>query len=89
MLVCMKRTTILLPGDLLVQAKKEALERGTTLTALVVAGLRNILARKRKDRTPRAIKLITYGSGGVAPGVDLDDTSSLLDIMESNAADRR
>jgi hypothetical protein len=28
-------------------------------------------------------KLITFGSGGLRPGVDLDDTAALIDLMEA------
>ncbi len=30
----------------------------------------------------KKFKIITYGEGGVLPGVDLSDTSALLDIMD-------
>jgi hypothetical protein len=37
--------------------------------------------RKRGER----IEFPTFGSGGVRPDVDLDDTAALLDVMESGA----
>jgi hypothetical protein len=43
--------------------------------------------RKKPSRTP--FKLITYGQGGVFPGVDLDDTSALLDIMDGIEAPKK
>ena len=77
------RTTINLPDELILQAKKAALEADTTLTEIIEDALREALEKKRRRKAARKeFKLITYGKGGVWPGVDLDDTSSLLDIMD-------
>lgn len=71
-----------MPDALLAQAKKMALENNTTLTEIITNAVREALA-KRKKKTPRSeLRLITYGKGGVRPGVDLDDTSALLDLMD-------
>jgi hypothetical protein len=37
---------------------------------------------ERDEETGREFKVSTYGCGGLLPGVNLDDTSALLDIME-------
>ena len=76
------RTTIHLPDDLLVQAKKLALESDTTLTALIEEALRERLAKRRKKRQLQPAKLTTYGTAGLQPGVDLDDSAALIDLME-------
>jgi hypothetical protein len=76
------RTTINLPDDLILQAKKAALEADTTLTEIIANALRESLSRTRRKGLPKKFRVITYGSGGVFPGVDLDDTSSLLDLMD-------
>ena len=76
------RTTINLPDDLILQAKKAALEADTTLTEIIGDALREALAKRRRKKPQKEFKLITYGKGGVLPGVDLDDTSALLDIMD-------
>jgi hypothetical protein len=81
MLVCM-RTTINLPDELIQQAKRAALEADTTLTEIIGNALRESLAKPRRRTTRKETKLITYGKGGVQPGVDLDDTSALLDLMD-------
>ena len=80
------RTTIHLPDDLLAQAKRAALESGQTLTAVIQEALRERLARR--GRLPAApVQLTTFGGSGLQPGVDLDDSAMLLDLMErSNAA---
>ena len=76
------RTTINLPDDLILQAKKAALEADTTLTEIIANALRESLSRARRKGPPKEFKLIAYGKGGVFPGVDLDDTSALLDLMD-------
>jgi hypothetical protein len=76
------RTTIRFDNRLLVQAKKLAAERGTTLTALLEDALRETLARRKPSRRRAKVRLTTFGGGGVQPHVDLDDTASLLDRME-------
>ena len=75
------RTTVRLNDALLNQAKREAAKRKTTLTALMEQGLR--LAIAQKSTKPRArIELPVWNSGGLQPGVDIDNMSSLLDIMD-------
>jgi predicted transcriptional regulator len=76
------RTTIRFDDRLLVQAKKLAAERGTTLTALLEDALRETLARRKSSHRRAKVRLTTFGGGGVQPHVDLDDTASLLDRME-------
>jgi len=76
------RTTINLPDELIQRAKKAALEADTTLTEIIENALRESLARKSQKKPRREFKLITSGHGGLQPGVDLDDTSALLDLMD-------
>jgi hypothetical protein len=83
------RTTINLPNDLILQAKKAALETDTTLTEIVANAVREALGRREKKTRRKDLRLVTYGKGGVAPGVDLDDSSSLLDLMDADDSRRR
>ena len=76
------RTTINLPDDLVLQAKKAALDADTTLTEIITNALREALAKRRRKTPRKKFKIITYGKGGVLPGVDLSNTSALLDIMD-------
>jgi len=76
------RTTINLPDELILRAKKAALEADTTLTEIIENALREVLEKRRHKKKRREFKLITSGSGGLQPGVDLNDTSALLDIMD-------
>ena len=64
------------------RAKKAALESHTTLTDFIADALAEALARRCKRRPLAPVDLVTSGSGGLQPGVDLDDTSALLDLMD-------
>lgn len=76
------RTTINLPDDLILQAKKAALEADMTLTEIIADAVREALAGRKKKTPRKDFRLITYGKGGVGPGVNLNDTSALLDLMD-------
>ena len=81
------RTTIRIDDQLLGEAKQLAVRTGRTLTAVVEDALREVLNRQRRpDR--RAVELTTFGGNGPHPGVDLDDSAALLDLMDkTDAAD--
>jgi hypothetical protein len=77
------RTTVRLEEALLNHARREAERRGETLTALIEQGLRLVLAQSRTRRQREPVKLpISAAGGGVLPGIDLNDSAALLDIME-------
>lgn len=76
------RTTVQLPDDLLKAAKRHAVDTGRTLTAVIEDALRAALARGGGQRPTEPVELPTFGSGGVLPGVDLDDAAALLDLMD-------
>lgn len=80
------RTTIRLDDELLARAKALAARTGRTLTAVIEDALRAALAQARPRARAERVELPTYGSGGARPGVDLDDTASLLDLMEGDRA---
>jgi len=77
------RTTIRFDEQILVQAKKLAADRGITLTALLEDALRETLNRRKPAPRRSKVRLTTSGRGGVKAHVDLDDTASLLDLMEA------
>jgi hypothetical protein len=70
--------------DLLPRAKGLAARTGRTLTAVIEDALRAALAQSRPRRRRDPIVLPTFGTGGLLPGVDLDDSAGLLEIMESD-----
>jgi hypothetical protein len=68
---------------LLAEAKKFAAETGRTLTSVLEDALRETLARRSARVKRRPVRLKTVKGNGIRPGVDLDDTAALLDLMES------
>ena len=77
------RTTVRLEDSLLEQAKREAGRRHLTLTALIEQGLRLVLAQSRSQPHRKRVALpVSRARGGVLLGVDLNDSSALLDVME-------
>jgi len=77
------RTTVRLDDALLEQAKRVAAVRHDTLTGLIEQGLRLVLAQSGpRPRRRRILLPVSRAGGGVLPGVDLNDSSALLDVME-------
>jgi len=76
------RTTIRLNEHLLQQAKRVAASRGTTLTAVIEDSLRAAFARRTATRRRRRFKFPVFKGNGLRPGIDLDNSASLLDLME-------
>jgi hypothetical protein len=83
------RTTINLPDDLLARLKKLAAASGTTVTALIQDALREALARRQRTRPATVVRLTTYRGTGLQPGVDLDDSAALYDLMDAPGAAAR
>lgn len=75
------RTTVRLDDDLLRQTKTLAARTGRTLTAVIEDALRETLARHGSHPRPARVTLPTFKGKGLRPGVDLDDTAGLLDVM--------
>lgn len=80
------RTTVRLDDQLLQQAKLVAAQSGRTLTAVIEDALREALARRSARGEQRRIVLPTEPGWGLRPGVDLDDSAALLDLMEGEDA---
>jgi hypothetical protein len=76
------RTTIDIPEPLLREAKERAARRGSTLGQVVEDALRSSFLSIDATAEEEPVQLPTYGEGGVLPGVDLDDSAALLDLME-------
>lgn len=78
---CHMKTTIDIPDDLLLAAKRRALESRTTLREIVSRGLRNELADPgRTRRKPLAFRLVTV-RGGLPPGLDLSNREAMHDFL--------
>lgn len=78
------RTTIRIDEQLLKEAKHLAIRRGKSLTSIIEDALRESLARQHDSGQRKRIHLITFSGKGLLPGVDLDDSAALLDLMESS-----
>jgi hypothetical protein len=78
----MMRTTVNLPDDLLQQAKLYAASRGATLTQVLEDSLRTQLSRQQDERRSERVPLPT-APGAPRPGIDLDDSAALLDVMDA------
>jgi hypothetical protein len=78
------RTTIDLPDDLLSEAKERAAREGRSLSEVVGDAVRTSFAR-RVLAERQQVRLPTFGGGGLQPGIDLDDSAALLDLMEQDA----
>ena len=78
----MKRTTVYLPESLLRDTKKLAAATGRTLTRVIEDALREVLARKKRSKPAPKPAFTTFHGKGLQPGVDLDNSAALLDLME-------
>jgi hypothetical protein len=78
------RTTIRLDDELSKEAKALAARTGRTLTSVIEDGLREALARYKRRPDRARITLPTFKGKGLRPGVDLDDSAGLQDIMDGS-----
>ena len=78
------RTTVRLDDALLRQVKQEAARRNQTVTSMIETGLRLVLAQSKSAprRGPVTLPVCRAG-GGVLPGVDLNNSAALLDVIEA------
>lgn len=74
------RTTIRLDDILLRRAKAQAAANGKSLNDFIADAVRAALAGRA--RAAGAVALPTFKGRGLQPGVDLDDSAALLDLME-------
>jgi hypothetical protein len=77
------RTTIRINDDLLKRAKKHAADEGRTLTSLVEDALVLILSKPERGRRKRVKLPVSKATGGVLPGIDLNRSSDLEEIMNA------
>jgi hypothetical protein len=79
------KTTIELPDDLLIAAKKRAAETRTTLRELMERSLRRELQAQQneKPRKRRKIRWVT-SKGGLPPGLDISNREKMHEWLEAN-----
>ena len=79
------KTTIELPDDLFIAAKRRAAEDRCTLRAIVERGVRAQLRRPRvvgKRARRSAIRWVTV-DGGLPPGLDLQDRAAMHEWLRA------
>jgi hypothetical protein len=77
------RTTVRLEESLLEQAKAEAARQNKTLTSLMEEGLRLVLREARRPvRRKKVVLPVSKKTGGTWPGIDINNSAELLDIMD-------
>lgn len=72
------RTSFDIPDSLFQRAKKLARERKTTLRALLLEGLREVLRRERPR--PYRMKNCSFGAGGLVEGLEWTDSDRMRDL---------
>jgi hypothetical protein len=82
------RTTLRLDDALLAAVRRRAAETGRTMTAVIEDALRQALAPRPAGRAVEATLPVASVAGALQPGVDLDDSAGLLELMESGDAPR-
>ncbi|HJL40202.1 MAG TPA: hypothetical protein RMG48_02790 [Myxococcales bacterium LLY-WYZ-16_1] len=71
------KTTVELPDALLADARALAEREGTTLKALLEAGLRHVVMDRKRRARRVPPRVVTFGGGGLQPGV-----TSFDDMLE-------
>ncbi|UYM04188.1 ribbon-helix-helix protein, CopG family [Solicola gregarius] len=79
------RTTIRMDDELLAQAKALAARSRRSLNSVMEDAVREMLAR-HEERADAPIDLPTFEGNGLLPGVDLDNTAGLYDLMDADEA---
>jgi hypothetical protein len=74
------KTTLELPDELLIEAKKRAAEQRRPLRAIIEEGLRMALRRPETKRK-KHVRLITV-KGGVPRGLDLSSREAMYDWLD-------
>lgn len=83
------RKTIRIDDELHVRAKALAARTGRSLTEVIEDALRQMFERGDDGGRSGRFSMPTACGDGVQPGVDLDDSASLWDLTEDDAAPGR
>ena len=82
MLLCVRRTTIVLEDALYKALRKKAAENGATFKALVSDAIRASLKEPEKKEGAYKFHLTTTRGEGLQPGVDMNNWQALRDLMD-------
>ncbi|MHC4473593.1 MAG: ribbon-helix-helix protein, CopG family [Planctomycetota bacterium] len=80
------RTTIRIDDALFAELKTYAARQGRTMGQVVEDAIRAALSRAEPPPRRDPVELTTFGGNGLRPGVDLDDSAGLLDLLEEQDA---
>lgn len=83
--LCMK-TTVEIDEDLLRRSKEAGLREGRSLRSLIEEGLRNLLELRERHERGEHVRVelpVSSVRGGLQPGVNLNDSARLEDLMNS------
>ena len=75
------RTTINLDDNLLTHLKELAAKTGRTMTSIIEDAIRQAI-RSPRNAPRKRVRLTVVDGKGPRPGVDLDDSASLLALMD-------
>jgi len=75
------KTTLDLPDELLIEAKKRAAEQRRPLRAIVEEGLRLALRKPETKQRKRQVRLITV-KGGLPRGLDLSSREAMYEWLD-------
>jgi hypothetical protein len=78
------RTTLRLDEHLMREIKASAVQSGRTLTDWIEDALREALLRRRQQAAAERFELPVFSMGPPLPGVDLNNSAALLDLMEED-----
>lgn len=77
------KTTIDIDAALLRRAKEVAAETNRTLSSVVEDALRESFGRAQRQENTEHVRLVVSSQPpGFCPGVDLDDSAALREVME-------
>ena len=79
---CMK-TTVELPDELLIAAKKRAAELRRPLRSLIEEGLRSVLNQDQPKPRKKTLRLVTV-KGGLAKDLDVSNRESMYEWLRKN-----
>jgi hypothetical protein len=85
----MERTTVRLPKELLIRAKRKAAAEGRTLTSLIEDGLRVVVDnRPAAAKAKRTLPRCSSAKGGTFPGIDISNSAALQEMEDLEYIER-
>jgi hypothetical protein len=84
-----ERTTVRLPRELLIRAKRKALAERRTLTSLIEEGLRLVVSDSpKKSKAKRILPRFSSASGPPLPGIDISNSAALQEMDDLEYIER-